>query len=453
MRQRRVEANRDGGRGQHHVSSGENGAGKSTLMSILYGFYQADSGEISRRRAPGAHPPLARAIARWASAWSTSTSCWSTLQALEQRAAGRRAGLAPGPRARQVRASSALMRHRPGGDLDAGREDLPVGERQRLEILKALYRGARILILDEPTGLLTPQETDHLFVIAAPAARRRANRAADHAQAARRSWRCATRVTVMRQGQVVLDVDRWPTPRLDRLGRSNGRPPRQPAAARRRARRPMPPLLAAQACGADAMGVPRRMACRWRCARRDRRHRRRPATARASCSRRSAGMLRPVEAGWQWASSDRGRRWLPAGPRRADLAHVPEDRHRCGLVPPFAAWENGRAGLPPLNMHLATASMNQRAMQGTRGDDGENTISAAQPGAEERQVSGGNQQKLVLARGLAGPGAAGRPARARRGHRRHRVHPCRSRCARCATPAAVLWSELDEIRSRPTASW
>jgi ABC-type uncharacterized transport system ATPase subunit len=67
--------------------------------------------------------------------------------------------------------------------LDALVEDLPVGERQRLEILKALYRGARILILDEPTAVLTPQETEQLFVTLRRPARAGHHAPADHAQA------------------------------------------------------------------------------------------------------------------------------------------------------------------------------------------------------------------------------------------------------------------------------
>jgi ABC-type uncharacterized transport system ATPase subunit len=67
--------------------------------------------------------------------------------------------------------------------LDALVADLSVGDRQRLEILKALYRGARILILDEPTAVLTPQETEQLFGVLAPAARAGHDHPADHPQA------------------------------------------------------------------------------------------------------------------------------------------------------------------------------------------------------------------------------------------------------------------------------
>jgi ABC-type multidrug transport system ATPase subunit len=166
----------DGRAGTIHGIVGENGAGKSTLMSILYGFYQADSGEIRVNGKPRSIRDARRreAIAP-ASAWSTSTSCWSTISPCSRTSCSApRAARCSAPGSRGARrAGAARARIRLEVDPDAVIEDLPVGLQQRVEILKALYRGAEILILDEPTGVLTPAEADHLFRILAAARRAR----------------------------------------------------------------------------------------------------------------------------------------------------------------------------------------------------------------------------------------------------------------------------------------
>jgi hypothetical protein len=121
-------------------------------------------------------------------------------------------------------------------DPDAIIEELPVGLQQRVEILKALYRGAEILILDEPTGVLTPAEADHLFRILRAAQGAGQDHHPDHAQAARDHGHHRQRLGDA-PGRDGGDAARPETDGRG-TGRTDGRPPR--AAARREGRRPSP---------------------------------------------------------------------------------------------------------------------------------------------------------------------------------------------------------------------
>jgi len=166
-----VRANRDinleVARGTIHGIVGENGAGKSTLMSILYGFYQADSGEIRVGGKPASIKTSNDAIALGIGMVHQHFMLVDNFTVLENIILG--AENDPLLKSSIAKARSELDRlEREYGlevDPDAVIEELPVGLQQRVEILKALYRGAEILILDEPTGVLTPAEADHLFRI------------------------------------------------------------------------------------------------------------------------------------------------------------------------------------------------------------------------------------------------------------------------------------------------
>ncbi|MCB0203062.1 MAG: ATP-binding cassette domain-containing protein, partial [Anaerolineae bacterium] len=159
-----VRANRDINlevkRGTIHGIIGENGAGKSTLMSILYGFYQADSGEIRVAGQPVTINTPNDAIAKGIGMVHQHFMLVQNFSVLENVILGMEGE--PLLNASIAKARSELERlEREYGlevDPDAIIEELPVGLQQRVEILKALYRGADILILDEPTGVLTPAE-------------------------------------------------------------------------------------------------------------------------------------------------------------------------------------------------------------------------------------------------------------------------------------------------------
>lgn len=166
-----VRANRDINleiaRGTIHGIVGENGAGKSTLMSILYGFYQADSGEIRVGGKPASIKTPNDAIAQGIGMVHQHFMLVDNFSVLENIILGAESDALLNKSIAKARSELERLEREYGleVDPDAIIEELPVGLQQRVEILKALYRGAEILILDEPTGVLTPAEADHLFRI------------------------------------------------------------------------------------------------------------------------------------------------------------------------------------------------------------------------------------------------------------------------------------------------
>lgn len=154
--------------GQIHALLGENGAGKSTLMNVLYGLYDPDEGEIVIDGEPVRFKGPGDAVAAGIGMVHQHFMLVPVFTVAESVALGYEPVKGPGmidiEQAREkVREVSARFNF--DLDPDALIEDLPVGAQQRVEIVKALSRDARILILDEPTAVLTPQETDELMAI------------------------------------------------------------------------------------------------------------------------------------------------------------------------------------------------------------------------------------------------------------------------------------------------
>jgi simple sugar transport system ATP-binding protein len=154
--------------GEHeiHALLGENGAGKSTLMNILYGLYRPDAGTI-RLRGEVAHIRSPRdAIAQGIGMIHQHFMLVPPLTVAENVVLGdERSGPLLSERALAARVRELEARFHIGVDPDAKVQDLPLGLQQRVEILKVLYRGSELLIFDEPTAVLTPQEVDELFAI------------------------------------------------------------------------------------------------------------------------------------------------------------------------------------------------------------------------------------------------------------------------------------------------
>ena len=151
--------------GTVHALVGENGAGKSTLMKILYGMQKPDEGTIEVDGSPVTFSSPADAIAAGIGMVHQHFMLADNLTVLENVVLGAEPGSFGRLDTRTARRRITEISDAYGLDVEPDRmvEDLGVGDRQRVEILKVLYRGARILILDEPTAVLVPQEVDELF--------------------------------------------------------------------------------------------------------------------------------------------------------------------------------------------------------------------------------------------------------------------------------------------------
>jgi general nucleoside transport system ATP-binding protein len=193
--------------GEIHAVLGENGAGKSTLMQILYGFYQRDSGDIFLDGAAVEFARARDAISRGIGMIHQDFMLVRPFTVVENVVLGLYEE--KGGRLNLESASEAIrdlsLRHGLAVDAAARIEHLPIGVQQRVEILKLLYRRARLLILDEPTAVLTPQEKDSLFaVLRGLAAEGKSIVIVTHKL--REVMEVSDRVTVMRGGRVVASL-------------------------------------------------------------------------------------------------------------------------------------------------------------------------------------------------------------------------------------------------------
>jgi len=400
-----VHANRDVSiavrAGTIHGIVGENGAGKSTLMGILYGYHHADRGEMLVRGRPAAFRSAQDALAAGIGMVHQHFMLVEPFTVLENVVLGVEGGFRL--RAGMARARAELARlgreYHLEVDPDARVADLGVGQRQRVEILKALYRGADLLILDEPTAVLTPQEADHLFEILR-ALRRQGKTVLLITHKLREIREVTDVVTVMRQGRVVATL---PTAETTPEGLAELMVGRAVALRVDKApRRPGEPLLeVTDLVVEDGLGVERVKGVSFSV-------RRGEIVGVAGVAGNGQSELLEALAGMRPVRSGRIRFKShdldgsePRDVRRLGVGHVPEDRQRLGLVIPFVARESAILGYQREARYngaillrraaLASSWAKQAAEYDIRPGNGLLPTSA---------FSGGNQQKIVLAREL-----------------------------------------------------
>ena len=394
--------------GQIHALVGENGAGKSTLMKVLYGLLAPDEGVIEVDGAPVRLASPLDAMRAGFGMVHQHFMLVDTLTVAENVVLGRE----PGARAGIFRSDAAerdvtALAARYGLPVDAHARiaQLSVGAQQRVEILKALYRGARVLILDEPTAVLTPQEVDELFAVL------RALRA-DGASIVLITHKLAEvmaladRVTVMRAGRVVgggpiaeltqerlaeLMVGHVPAPLAERANLVPGAPRIEASDLEVLDDRRLPAVRGVSFAvrAGEIVGLAGV-----------------EGNGQHELIESLAGLRAPVRGSIRiggHAVSGRSAREH----RAAGLAHIPSDRLRRGLVPEMTLAENlvlGRQREP--NMGVGPWLGGHTLEEASRAVLAEYDVRPPEPKLAAGRLSGGNQQKLIAARELSRGAAA-----------------------------------------------
>ncbi len=395
--------------GSVHGIVGENGAGKSTLMAILYGYYQADEGHIEIHGQRVQIPDSQVAIAQGIGMVHQHFMLVETLSCLDNVMLGAEGGFFLGGAKKAARAKLESLMRETGLQvrLDARVGDLPVGELQRLEILKALYRGARILILDEPTAVLTPQETEQLFVTLRQL-RAMGTTILLITHKLKEVMALCDAVTVMRAGQVVKTVAIGDTSPEDLAESMVGR---KVTLGRGEAEVAKAGDVRLQARGLKVRNEQGVLTLKGV----DLQLRAGEIVGVAGVSGNGQSELLALLSGMQapdeglltvaGQSFEPGAWMTPSEARALQTAHVPEDRHLCGMVMSFPAWETAALGYHEQAQYRAGPlglGMNQSHMKAQTGAFMERfDVRPRDPMLGSSKFSGGNQQKLILAREIA----------------------------------------------------
>ncbi|QDC11358.1 ABC transporter ATP-binding protein [Oceanicola sp. D3] len=402
-----VQANKDISlsvkRGAIHGIIGENGAGKSTLMSILYGFYKADAGEVFIGGRKTEITDSQAAIAAGIGMVFQHFKLVQNFTVLENVVLGAEDGPMLGPSLSKARKELTALAEEYGLkiDPDAVIQDIGVGMQQRVEILKALYRQADILILDEPTGVLTPAEADQLFRILGRL-KEEGKTIVLITHKLREIMDITDTVSVMRRGEMTATVQTATTSPEELAELMVGR-----KVLLRVDKTPAKPgetvLEVRDLAVTDDKGVQKLRGISFDI-------RAGEILGIAGVAGNGQSELLEVLGGYQDAKGTirmngeqidlTGRHSDAQSRRRRGIAHVPEDRHREGLILEFHAWENVAFGYhnDPKYQKNALTMDNTAIREDTEAKMERFDVRPPNPLLAAKNFSGGNQQKIVLAR-------------------------------------------------------
>ncbi len=392
--------------GEIHALLGENGAGKTTLMHILYGLSRPDEGDIVVRGAPvhltSPRDAMACGIGMVHQHFMLVPALTVTENIILGQEPSRRGLFLDVPEAAQHIRQLAAQYHL-DVDPQALIQDLPVGLRQRVEILKALYRQATILILDEPTAVLTPGEVEHLFETLTTLVQHGTS-IIFITHKLREVFRIAQRITVLRRGRVVgtLTPAETTTSQLAALMVGETRPTqvvKQPRAVSGEVVLDVRDLdvrdergnlavagVALAVHAGEILGIAGVQ-----------------GNGQTELVEALAGLRHPVAGSIVLQGAD----VTQATPRQlaaCGVAHIPEDRHKHGMVEGYTIADNlvlNTYYQEPFAYRMVrhAAAITTHATRLMQAFD----IRAPHPAGQAGTLSGGNQQKMVIARECSRP--------------------------------------------------
>jgi simple sugar transport system ATP-binding protein len=388
-------------RGEIVALLGENGAGKTTLMNILFGHYVADEGSIEvfgRPLPPGSpHAAIAAGIGMVHQHFTLADN----LTVLDNIMLGTERLWRWASDRRAARARLAKLAADFGLQIDPGARvgDLSVGERQRVEILKALYREARILILDEPTAVLTPLESTALFATLAKLVAEGLS-VIFISHKLNEVLEVSDRILVLRGGRLMAERWRSETTKAELATLMVGREIPPPKVEPRTSGAPALRLAGVQVLGAGGSPLLRDIDLELRAG---------EILGIAGVAGNGQGALAELLSGLREPAAGEvelfGKPWRDWRPRALidkGVARIPEDRHAVGAIADMSVMENAIAETyrkPAFARRgfLDRARARAFAQEIIAGYD----VKCPSPAAPLRLLSGGNMQKLILGRVLS----------------------------------------------------